>query len=425
MKNYFVIAAILSAFFLASCREDQPEPVKHTGTLVIELGFTIQVHEVSSSLKATPRYEDLKVVVYLSDGTEIISFESAALMPDTIELATGDYFVEAFTDNNLPASFENPYYFGSSGLFTISSNMQETVSVTCQLSNTIVSVTYSGNITGNFDSYTTTVSSSSGSLVFAQDETRWGYFQPLPLGILVELGYEKPDGSAGSKTLTGSIPDPLPNRHYEIRVDASIDEGMAALQILLDTSEVLVEMIEITEDSSVPSGSIGYGELLITEIMYDPSALTDTEGEWFEIYNCSDHAIGLQGLVVLRDDLNSHVVAEPVELPPREYFVFQRTAGATDASNHYEYGTALTLPNTGAVLALHNEDTGSGPGALIFSLDYGSAGFPSSSGASLCLDPGQLNASAAVLGSSWCTSVSAYSTGDLGTPGSANDPCQN
>ena len=252
-----------------------------------------------------------------------------------------------------------------------------------------------------------------------------GYFQTMPLDILVELAYQNPDGSDTSKILSGSIPDPLANRHYEIFVDASPDAGAASFQILLDSTEVLVEVIEITDiQGNQQDDIIGYGEILITEIMFDPSALSDTEGEWLEIYNNSDQMLNLQNLILGRDDVNRHTIADPIELLPGEYFVFARTGTATSASNTYIYGSDISLTNSGAVLAIYNEGTETDPGALIFSVDYGAVYFPSPTGASISLNLDGFNPADAVLGTSWCTATSVYNTGDLGTPGSENDLCQ-
>lgn len=424
MKKNCALWMCLMLIPMISCQKEEVKP-KKTGTLHIDVGLDIQVNELHNLLKSTQQTEDFRVTIFKSDGTEVMVFENAIDMPGVIELETGDYYVEAHSENNLPAAFENPYYFGASDPFTISSNAQETVQVNCLLANTIVSVVYSANVVASFSGYTTTVSSAAGSLVFGPGETRPGYFQTMPLEILVELTYLKPDGTSGTRTLTGSIPAPLANRHYEIQVDASIGEGLATFQILLDETVVQVEIVEINDSAyTPPAGAVGYGELLITEIMYDPSALPDTEGEWFEIYNNSDRTIQLQGLVLGRDDANRHAIADPIELEPAGYYVFSRTAAATGVVNSYTYGTAITLSNTGATLYLFNEESGSGPGALIFAVNYGDTGFPGGTGASIALDPGSLDPVAAVLGSSWCTSTSAYSTGDRGTPGSVNDACQ-
>jgi hypothetical protein len=185
-----------------------------------------------------------------------------------------------------------------------------------------------------------------------------------------------------------------------------------------------VEVVELNDGSETPVGAIGYGELLITEIMYDPSGLSDTEGEWFEIYNNSGQTIQLQNLVLGRDDINRHVITESIELPPAAFYVFERTSQATEATNSYVYGSDISLSNTGAVLSIYNEGTETDPGVLIFSINYGDSGFPNGSGASISLDPSLFNTASAISGSSWCTATSTYYTGDMGTPGTINDVCQ-
>jgi len=426
MKKVQILwVACAAAVFAVSCQKEEPVPASTIGMLHVDVGLLIHVNEAGSLLKSTSQTEDFRVIIYHADGTEARSFGSVTAMPDTIELETGDYYVEAHSDNNLPAAFENPYYHGSSETFTIGNNTHHTVTVTCTLANTIVSVQYSQNIRDLFTDYSTTVASSLDSLVFGKDETRLGYFQPLPLEIMVRLSYLKPDGTPAMKSLSGSIADPLPNKHYEIRVDASINAGMASFQVLLDDSEIMMEVVDISEDSlQQPEGTIGYGELLITEIMCDPSAMSDTYGEWFEIFNNSADQVNLQHLVLERNNTNRHVISDSIMLDPGAFFVFTRTDSAMDASGFYVYGSAITLPNSGAMLSISNKDTQTGPGALIFGVDYSGTGFPSGPGASINLDPGSFDPAAATLGSSWCLSSSAYGTGDLGTPGRPNDACQ-
>jgi len=424
MKNIFYFMVCIMGITLISCQKEEPEPVKNTGTLHVNIGVLISVNEKNLHYKAAPVLDEFNVNICTADGTVVMAFENITDMPDYIELETGDYFAEAYSDNNLPAEFDNPYFYGVSDQFTISSNNQQDVQVNCELGNTVVSVVYTENIVNNFIAYTTSVSSSLGSLVFTSSEIRLGYFQTSPLDILAELSYEKPDGTVINKVITGSIAEPVANRHYEIVVDAMIEEGMATFQIIMDQTAIAVEVVDISDNSGNPQpGAVAYGELLITEIMANPSALSDTEGEWFEIYNNSTHSISLQNLILERDDANIHTITDQVDLEAGAYYVLSRTETATVAVNEYVYGSDITLSNTGAVLSLYNEGSESNPGALICSLDYGETGFPSGTGASISLNPNSINITDAVLGSSWCISTSLYSTGDLGTPGSENNIC--
>ena len=410
---------------MISCQKDEFKPNRETGKLHLNIGLSIRINEIISPLKAMPLIEEFNVNIFRADGTEILSFENVSDIPDTIELEIGNYYVEAYSDNNLPAEFDNPYYSGVSNVFPVNPSGHQSVQVNCEIANSLVSVNYSDNVRSNFTYYRTVVSSSLDSLVFLMDETRLGYFQPLPLDIKVELTYLKPDGSDTSKLIAGQIPDPLPNRHYEIFVDASIDNGMASFLIMMDSTEVEVVMVNLGDPLNPPTdGTISYGELLITEIMPNPSALSDTEGEWFEIYNNSDRVLNLQNLAVGRDDVNFHIITDSIDVLPGTFIVFSRTDLATDATSPYIYGSGILLSNTGAVLSIYNEGPETDPGALIFSVDYGSSGFPVGTGESITLNPNMLNAADAVLGTSWCLSTTAYSTGDLGTPGLVNDSCQ-
>lgn len=425
MKNMYRLMACILLLAMISCQKEDAEQENPKGTLHLDIGVLISVNERPTLYKAAPVLDEFNVHIFRADHTEVFAFENVTDMPANIELETGDYYVTAYSDNNLPADFENPYYYGQTDPFTISSNTQQDVQVNCLLANTIVSVEYSDNIINNFTGYNCTVSSDAGSLVFTEGETRWGYFQTLPLEILAQLTYLKPDGTESTKNMTGSIPAPVPNRHYEIMIDASIEEGMASFQVLMDETAVALETITLSDEPVLPPvGAVAYGEILITEIMANPSALSDTEGEWFEIYNNSDHVINLQNLILERDDANIHTITDAIELAPASYFVFSRTDLSTNLVDEYIYGSDITLANTGATLSIYNEGSETAPGALIFALNYGISGFPSGTGASIGLNPNLLNDTDALLGNSWCIGTSAYSTGDLGTPGLVNDPCQ-
>ncbi len=427
MKKTMILLTAVCCSLLLSCHEDPPLIAKESGGFTIRLGLSLTIRDQGSALKATAATDDFSVSVYSADSTELLYFERASEMPDTILLEPGYYFVQAAFGENPPAAFDSPWYFGSSELFSISSGTHQEIEITCSLSNSVVSVYYSDRVKTGFETYSTLVSTDRGSLLFEGDEYRQGYFIPSPMDILVRLNFSNPDGSTGEYTLSGNIPDPLPGHRYEIRVDAGLGDGSGSFTIMMDTAEAVTEVIYLNDidTTATPSNpeNIQYGDLLITEIMPDPSALADTEGEWFEIYNASTRTIDLQGLVILRDGLYGHVIADALELTPGSFAVLARTSSATTAPLQYVYGAAITLSNTGAILSIHNKGTVSSPGDLIFSVDYGSEGFPAAAGYSLSLSPENMEADAAVTGSSWCLSSSVYSTGDHGTPGILNDVC--
>jgi hypothetical protein len=423
MKNRFSLGMILLMLLQFGCQQEEHEPDRPKGLLKVKIGLFISVHEVNSQLKSTLGPEDFKVCIYRTGGDAVLTFERASEMPPEIEIETGTYYVTAFSDNDLPAAFENPYYFGASEPFTILAGATQSVVINCELANTMVSVVYSENIRSTFSSYNTLVSSSAGSLTFGAAESRPGYFRTLPLAITATLTYVKTDGTTEQKTLTGTIPDPQPKKHYEIYVDAGGPGGALMFDIHLDEDPDPVEIVQITDQNNPPGpGELPYGSLLITEIMADPASLSDTEGEWFEIYNNTDHAIDLQHLIIKKNENERHVISQAFILDARSFGILARTDAAV-AVGKYVYGTAITLNNTGGLLSLCNSGEDGIDGSVIFAVDYGAEDFPHLSGASISLDPGSLTPSAAILGINWCVSAVAYGTGDLGTPGAANDPC--
>lgn len=423
MRNNSILCLTLCILFLGACQREDPEPDKLKGMLKVNIGLFINVYDVTSNLKSALGAEDFKVSIFSAAGKEVLAFERAADMPDEVELEVGDYYVTANSGNNLPAAFENPYYYGESEIFRIGAGTLQTVSVNCELANVMVSVIFSENLRNSFTDFSCRISSSAGSLDFTREETRAGYFQPLPLNISATLTREKPDGSAESKTLTGTIASPQPKKHYEIHVDAGGSAGSVLFDIRMDDTPFQVEVIQLTDDNGpIVPGDLSTGDLLITEIMYDPASMEDIEGEWFEIYNNTDHEVDLQHLVIRKNTNENHVINSPFILPSHGYCVLARTEPAV-AGNKYVYNTDITLNNAGCVLSVSNYGTNGSDGSIICSVDYSADGFPGTTGASICLDPGKLNPTDVVLGSSWCVSKTAYETGDKGTPGASNDAC--
>lgn len=416
-KSGFIFVVIIMIWIFFSCKKNEPV-INGTGKLKLSIKQSVEVFEDGTKLKSMHVIEDFKVIIYKSTGDEVMVYEKASDMPDEIELESGEYYVVAHSDNLVPAAFENPYYYGISEVFTIDPEDQKSVTVTCELANCMVTVVYSQNVLDNFTECVTLVSTSEDSLTFIKNETRTGYFDPEPISIDVTLTYSTTGGTA-TKSLTGNISDPQPKKHYEIHIDATLNDGKASILLNLDEN-VTTETIFVTETQT---GEVNSGDILITEIMYDPDTLPDTQGEWFEIYNTTDHDINLQNLVIRCNDTYSHVITDSICLAPTTYFVLARSETATTVSK-YVYGSSVTLTNTSANLILANYGTDGSNESEIAGIPYDEGnGFPEGKGASIQLDTIFYNATDAKSGSSWCLSTVSFDTGDLGTPGTANTGC--
>ena len=95
MKTFYPFMVCLMMILSISCKKAEINPDRETGYLQVSIGMSIHINDVGSKLKSMLQTENFKVTIYKADGMEAMSFESASDMPDTIELETGNYYVEA------------------------------------------------------------------------------------------------------------------------------------------------------------------------------------------------------------------------------------------------------------------------------------------------------------------------------------------
>lgn len=160
------------------------------------------------------------------------------------------------------------------------------------------------------------------------------------------------------------------------------------------------------------------GEIVITEIMVNPEAVSDANGEWFEIWNSTDHDLLLNGLTLTDAGSNLHIMvsAEKLVLPAKSYWVLakngdQLTNGGVLTNYVYQ---SFTLSNTSDQLILTAADA-----SLIDQVSY-VAGWPIVSGASMELHPDYHSFSGNDQPEHWFPAKVAFGAGDKGSPGKAN-----
>ncbi len=154
--------------------------------------------------------------------------------------------------------------------------------------------------------------------------------------------------------------------------------------------------------------------LIINEIMYNPNAVSDSNGEWFEIYN-PDAAMDLQGYAVSDSDPGNKVlISSPLPIPSHGYLVFGRKQNLQENGGvAVDSLFSFPLNNDGDTLSIYAPD-----GSIVDTVSYG-AGFPSVNGASIAFSGTGDNGNGANWTDSSATGLS-YGDGDFGTPGKAN-----
>jgi hypothetical protein len=167
------------------------------------------------------------------------------------------------------------------------------------------------------------------------------------------------------------------------------------------------------------AAAVNYGDITVTEIMQNPDAVYDDDGEWFEVYNKSADAINLNGWTVRDDGTDSFVIDGDLVVEAGEYAVLGRNGdpavnGGVEVD--YEYGGAMYLGNSADELILEDADL-----IEVARVEYdGGTNWPDPTGASMNL----MNFNWEMNNPEYWfeASVTTYGDGDFGTPGAKLEP---
>ncbi|MEZ4323999.1 MAG: lamin tail domain-containing protein [Polyangiales bacterium] len=172
-------------------------------------------------------------------------------------------------------------------------------------------------------------------------------------------------------------------------------------------------------DGGVPRAIVSpaLGDLVVTEVMPNPNAVSDMAGEWFEVYATADVDLnGLQAGTSFGSPSFTLTREDCVRVSAGSYTVFARstvmaTNGGLPAS---AIGYGFTLANASGALFIGVDD------ALLDAITWTS----SPTGAALQLEPSDYDhATNDVFAMVACEATSLYGAGDLGTPGAVNLDC--
>ena len=175
-------------------------------------------------------------------------------------------------------------------------------------------------------------------------------------------------------------------------------KGIAQLGILL--SSLLI---------NTGAGAVTVGDLLISEVMVNPAAVSDTRGEWFELYNPTADEINLRDIIIGDDGGDSHTIETDLLILPGHFLTLARNGdnainGGLDADYIYD---DFTLSNSGDEIVLRE-----GPIEKL-RLEYGSAFDAAGQSRELISLP--------MIAANYGLTLAAltYGLGDIGTPGTS------
>ena len=134
-------------------------------------------------------------------------------------------------------------------------------------------------------------------------------------------------------------------------------------------------------------------------------------------------SVNLNGLTIVDAADDSFIIDVDLQIPSNGYLTLGINADPTvngGVDVDYQYNNFRLNNTTDSITIINPELTGD---QVVDSVDYDATTFPSASGESVSLDPNTSNSTDNDSADSWCGGKSTYGDGDLGTPGQANDSC--
>ena len=283
----YILAVILSASVFSSCNEEVIQDYAY-GYLGVCLN-----NDFSEDVVVKASSDDMVFALDVLDmsGKTVKSVDNHNTVTATnpIRLAKGDYTLLARSGENHNAAFDNPYYEGRSGSFTITPDKTTTVNVDCRLANTVVSMEFPDDFTG-FTEYEVAVTNGEGDELVFSNRPESGnsleagfdakaYFAVtgnliLKIHLVNESGYSYDD----TRIYTGV----KANQHYHFKFTKGESEeagGGFVLKIELDrswentTHEVILDFNQenMPEVVTNPDFPVVSGEPVLVGVGADPT----------------------------------------------------------------------------------------------------------------------------------------------------------
>jgi hypothetical protein len=268
-------------------------------------------------------------------------------------------------------------------------------------------------------------------------------------GVSVTLNY-KMDGDEDYQTMDMSYNmdkgDELANDEYMAVIPSSftVEGGTLILDFILQFGpEGLDGVAYVYGDAVTDQNVVGAplnlaitapppipvepGDVIFTEVMFNPLALNDSDGEWLEVLNTTDHDIDMEGWILSSSNDDDHVLfnsGNGIMVQSGGYLVLVRTVNALGEMQvpMHPFAPGMNIGNGTDMIALKSGEVD----VDAVTWDEGNT-FPNpAEGTAIQLsnDQSVMNLTDNDSGVNWCPATVAYITGDFGTPGTANGVCQ-
>lgn len=192
--------------------------------------------------------------------------------------------------------------------------------------------------------------------------------------------------------------------------DGSVDDSNGGFDYTIDGQPPILD--GPPQDTQNPSSPT----VAITEFLANPKAVSDTDGEWVELYNLSDMPVDINGWLLRDNDSDAHIIVAggPLVIPSKGYLLLGRNTDASQnggVSVSYAYSDFF-MANTADEIILE-DSSGQPVDRVAYSANEG---FSIPDGHSLSVRDPTADKNQP---SNWCEELNPWSgsSGDAGTPG--------
>jgi len=284
MNKYIGIFSSIALLALAgACSKESPfdtEDEVLTGQLSTK-SLLVEIKNEEKLVRAdvdAPDVNDFTVEIVKAGETEPTLSYTYSKLPEILTLPIGEYSARAYYGENPAAAFDAPYFYGATEAFNIEADKitADIDPIVCKLSNVKVTVIFAESLASVMspDSKVTVsvgkAGSEGGSLMFANGETRKGYFAYVEgsntLGAVFEGEVE------GAPTVeTKAYDNVAPGNHYRLtfslRSAGEGDPGSINGSIKVDAT---VEVVDINTDVDAPEEEVIEDDMRPVEGGEDP-----------------------------------------------------------------------------------------------------------------------------------------------------------
>ncbi|OHX64598.1 hypothetical protein NH26_23800 [Flammeovirga pacifica] len=201
-----------------------------SGTLSLEVSRNGVIEELNSSARKS--VDDYSITIFNLKGDIVHHFDRFSDMPESLSLREAQYSIKVASEQEIAASFDQPIYVGET-TFSIKGNQHQTIHVVCSQANVKVTIGYTDFIKQGFKDFSVDVATEEGSLHFAKEEARAGYFgitQDSTLHFTIHVVNHK--GNEFSRSML--IENIQPREHYHVVFDLDGVGGSSSINITVD-----------------------------------------------------------------------------------------------------------------------------------------------------------------------------------------------